>query len=631
MTLVMLANGDDPAKVTDKTWNAAFDRVKKAVDNGQIRRFTGNDYAPSLANGDLSAAMSWSGDISQIGNKHIHWNVPKDGGAIWTDNMLIPKGGDVYTASVYMNYVYDPKVQGLMEAGDPKQNITGIYYIPPVKGAGSGPRSSTRPSRNNPLIFPSAATLNSVHIFDNAALNNEKYQTEWNNLISGYELGLFHRHKGLTPYLLLAPGMIWLTIFFVVPLGYLAYQSLQSGNIDFGYAFTWAWGNYWTAIRDYRTQFIRSIEYAGMATVIALVVSYPVAYWIAFRGGRWKNLLLLFIVAPFFVTYLIRTLAWETILSDHGFVVHTLQSLHVLGSGGRLLATGTAVVAGITYNFLPFMALPLYVSLEQVDPRLIEAAEDLYANKIRAFLRVTLPLSLPGVVAGTLLTFIPAAGDFINAQLLGGPNNHMIGNVIESQVPRAERLSDGGRDVVHPHGRDPGLRRDLRVGRGHGAADGDGAVSAVAAERAPARRSFAASIWTARQAACPHRLLDSLLRLPDAADRGGRPLLVQQPGRQVQLHLAGLHVEQLALLERRSRNPERDRPLARDRVDREPRRDGARHDDRARARALQIPLPRGHEHPDLPAALDAGDRPRRLAADALPQFHVRARSASGRS
>jgi len=230
--------------------------------------------------------------------------------------------------------------------------------------------------------------------------------------------------------------LLWLAIFFVVPLGYLAYQSLQSGNVDFGYAFTWAWGNYWTAIRDYRTQFIRSIEFAGIATVIALVVSYPVAYWIAFRGGRWKNLLLLCIIAPFFVTYLIRTLAWETILSDHGFVVRTLGNLHllgVLGQNGHILSTGTAVVAGITYNFLPFMALPLYVSLEQIDPRLIEAAEDLYANKIRAFLRVTFPLSLPGVVAGTLLTFIPAAGDFINAQLLGGTQNHMIGNVIQSK------------------------------------------------------------------------------------------------------------------------------------------------------------------------------------------------------
>jgi spermidine/putrescine transport system permease protein len=246
-------------------------------------------------------------------------------------------------------------------------------------------------------------------------------------------LSFFQRHRGLTPYLLLGPGVLWLAVFFVVPLGFLAYQSLQSGNIDFGYAFTWSWGNYWNAIRDYRDQFIRSLEYAGIATVLALAISYPVAYWIAFRGGRWKNLLLLFIVAPFFVTYLIRTLAWETILSDHGFVVNTLQSLHILGSGGRLLATSTAVVTGITYNFLPFMALPLYVSLEQVDHSLIEAAQDLYASKWKAFLRVTLPLSLPGVVAGTLLTFIPAAGDFINAQLLGSPDNHMIGNVIQSK------------------------------------------------------------------------------------------------------------------------------------------------------------------------------------------------------
>jgi len=246
-------------------------------------------------------------------------------------------------------------------------------------------------------------------------------------------VGYLHRHRQLTPYLLLAPGVLWLAVFFLVPLGFLAYQSLQSGNIDFGYAFTWAWGNYWNAIRDYRGHFIRSLEYAGIATLLALVLSYPVAYWIAFRGGRWKNLLLLLIVAPFFVTYLIRTLAWETILSDHGVVVNTLQHLHILAPGGRVLATSTAVVTGITYNFLPFMALPLYVSLEQIDHTLIEAAQDLYASKWKAFLRVTLPLSLPGLVAGTLLTFIPAAGDFINAQLLGSPNNHMIGNVIQSK------------------------------------------------------------------------------------------------------------------------------------------------------------------------------------------------------
>ena len=246
-------------------------------------------------------------------------------------------------------------------------------------------------------------------------------------------MGFFHRNRGATPYLLLSPGMLWLGIFFLIPIGYLVDQSLQSQSAFFGTHFTWDWGNYWGAIKGYRGEFERSFIYAGLATVIALVASYPVAYWIAFRGGRWKNLLLLCIVAPFFVTYLIRTLAWETILADHGLVVRVLIDMHLIAPGGRILATGTAVVAGITYNFLPFMALPLYVSLEQIDPTLIEAAEDLYASKWRAFLRVTFPLSLPGVVAGTLLTFIPAAGDFINAQLLGSPTTHMIGNVIQAK------------------------------------------------------------------------------------------------------------------------------------------------------------------------------------------------------
>jgi spermidine/putrescine transport system permease protein len=246
-------------------------------------------------------------------------------------------------------------------------------------------------------------------------------------------VGFLHRHQNLTPYLLLAPWLLYLGLFFVVPLGFLAYQSLESGTFDVGYAFDWAWGNYWDAIQNYRGHFLRSLEYAGIATIVALLLGYPLAYWIAFRGGRWKNLLLLFIVAPFFVTYLIRTLAWETILSDQGPVVSLLRDIHVLGPDGRLLATSTAVVAGITYNFFPFMALPLYVALEQIDERLIEAAQDLYASKWKAFVRVTLPLSLPGVVAGTLLTFIPAAGDFINAQLLGSPRTHMIGNVIQSK------------------------------------------------------------------------------------------------------------------------------------------------------------------------------------------------------
>jgi spermidine/putrescine transport system permease protein len=246
-------------------------------------------------------------------------------------------------------------------------------------------------------------------------------------------LGFLHRHPWLTPYLLLAPGLAWLAVFFIVPLGFLAYQSLETGTFDVGYAFDWAWGNYWEGIDRYSDQLIRSLVYAGIATAIALGIGYPLAYWIAFRGGRWKGLLLILIIAPFFVTYLIRTLAWQTILADQGPVVELLRDVGVLGDSGRLLATSTAVVAGITYNFLPFMVLPLYVSLEQIDERLIEAAEDLYASRIQAFLRVTLPLSLPGLVAGTLLTFIPAAGDFINAELLGTPKQAMIGNVIQSK------------------------------------------------------------------------------------------------------------------------------------------------------------------------------------------------------
>ena len=242
-----------------------------------------------------------------------------------------------------------------------------------------------------------------------------------------------HRHKGLTPYLLLLPGIVWLTLFFVAPLGFLGYQSLQTGTFDTGYTFDWAFSNYWNAISDYHEQFVRSFVYAGIATIVALLVSYPLVYWIAFRAGRWKNVFLILIVAPLFVTYLVRTLAWLNILADQGPVVGFLRDIHVLGPDGRLLATSVAVVAGITYNFLPFMALPLYVSLEKIDRRLIEAATDLYASRATAFRKVTLPLALPGLFAGSLLTFIPACGDFINAALLGTPRQFMIGNVIQSK------------------------------------------------------------------------------------------------------------------------------------------------------------------------------------------------------
>jgi spermidine/putrescine transport system permease protein len=239
--------------------------------------------------------------------------------------------------------------------------------------------------------------------------------------------------KAALPYLLLVPGLGWLLLFFAVPLVYMALESLKTGTIDTGFQLTWEFSNYSNALKDYKEQFIRSFEYAGLATLIALLIGYPLAYVIAFRAGRWRNACLLLVIVPFFVTYLIRTLSWETILADSGIVVSTLKSLGIVSQDGRLLDTTVSVVAGITYNFLPFMILPLYASLERVDPRMLEAGYDLYGRRRDVFLRVTLPLSMPGVVAGVLLTFIPAAGDFINAQLLGTPKQFMIGNVIQSR------------------------------------------------------------------------------------------------------------------------------------------------------------------------------------------------------
>lgn len=241
----------------------------------------------------------------------------------------------------------------------------------------------------------------------------------------------------MTPYLLLAPGLLWLVLFFVVPMYFMGRLSLESpldpGALTTAYEFTWQWSNFSDALSEFDAQFARSFLYAGIATSLALLIAYPLAYFIAFRGGRWKNLLLFCVVAPFFTTYLIRTLAWQTILSDQSPAVDLLRTMGLVSEGGRVLDTPTSVIAGLTYNFLPFMILPIYASLERIEPSVIEAAKDLYASAAAAFWRVTLPLSAPGVVAGTLLTFIPAAGDYINADFLGGPAQSMIGNVIQSK------------------------------------------------------------------------------------------------------------------------------------------------------------------------------------------------------
>ena len=238
--------------------------------------------------------------------------------------------------------------------------------------------------------------------------------------------------RRLIPYFLLGPGVIWLLVFFLVPMYYMARLSLYSGTLEQGFTFNWDWANFSDSLTLYDTQFFRSLLYAGAATVLCLLIGYPLAYAIAFKAGRWRNVLLFAVIAPFFTTYLIRTLAWETILSDQSPVVDVLRAVGILGDDGRVLATGSAVIAGLTYNFLPFMVLPLYASLERIDANLIEAANDLYASARTAFRKVTLPLSAPGIVAGTLLTFIPAIGDYVNAFFLGSPTNRMIGNTIQS-------------------------------------------------------------------------------------------------------------------------------------------------------------------------------------------------------
>ena len=239
--------------------------------------------------------------------------------------------------------------------------------------------------------------------------------------------------RSLLPYLFLGPGLLWLIVFYAIPLVNQAGVSLMTGNPESGYTLQWHFATYTDAISDYATQFGRSVLYSGIATILCLVIGFPLAYFIAYKAGRWKNFMLLLVVLPFFTSYVLRTVSWQLILNDNGWVVSRFKDVGLLSENGRLLASTKAVVAGITYNFLPFMILPLYVSLEKIDRRFIEAATDLYASRATAFRKVTLPLALPGIFAGSLLTFIPACGDFINAALLGTPNQYMIGNVIQSK------------------------------------------------------------------------------------------------------------------------------------------------------------------------------------------------------
>ncbi|TDC57346.1 ABC transporter permease [Actinomadura sp. KC345] len=256
------------------------------------------------------------------------------------------------------------------------------------------------------------------------------------------------RRRGrLAPYLMVLPGGLWLAAFFLVPAALMVSLSLQTGNLVDGFRQTLHWQNYTDGLSTYGDTFARSLWYGLLATAACIAISYPAAYWIAFRGGRHKTTYLFLILLPYFVSFILRTVAWKLVLTDNGPVLGPLRDNGILPDGFRVLDTGFAVVSGLTYNFLPFMVLPIYVALERIGPHAVEAARDLYASRVQAFARVVLPLSLPGVFAGVVMTFVPASSDYVNAELLGGPHNTMIGNVIQAEYfnsgayPTASALS----------------------------------------------------------------------------------------------------------------------------------------------------------------------------------------------
>ena len=251
------------------------------------------------------------------------------------------------------------------------------------------------------------------------------------------------RKASLTPYLLVLPGMLWLAVFFAVPLMTMSSVSLQEGTLERGFSFAWKWSNYTSQMSQYSGHIVRSVVAAAVVTLVTLVLSYPMMYWIATRGGSRKNLYLLLMLLPYFVPFLIRTIAWKFLLADSGILLGTLKDLGILFEGFRILDTREAAIAGMIYNFFPFMALPLYVALERLDPGLLDAASDLYATRAQAFRKVTFPLSMPGVLAGSLLTFIPAVGDFIDAEFLGGADFRMIGNVIDAKFGESFDYPEG--------------------------------------------------------------------------------------------------------------------------------------------------------------------------------------------
>ena len=367
---------------------------------------------------------------------------------LWSDNFMIPYTTDkADLASEFINFFYDPKNAAILTAE--------IQYISPVDGVAErahrdgrrGGRARRQPARRTRPTSSSPST----RIFGPLEPRRRRevrqavrgdHRLRLTAMADGDERDDQGRKRARrAPWLLLAPGLLFLFLFFFFPLYTLFRMSLSASPSRFADpVFGWEWSNFGNAFSQYGDQFIRSFLYAALATLLALIIAYPLAYVIAFRGGRFKSVLLGLVVVPFFTNFLIRTLAWKTILGDQGAVVGLLRDVGILGPTGTLLRTPLAVVGGLTYNFLPFMVLPIYVALEKIDPRLIDAARDLYSNTWRAFRKIVFPLSLPGVFAGSLLVFIPAAGDFVNAYYLGSTKTTMIGNVVQNQFLRAGRL-----------------------------------------------------------------------------------------------------------------------------------------------------------------------------------------------
>ena len=251
----------------------------------------------------------------------------------------------------------------------------------------------------------------------------------------------------MVPYFLILPGTVWLVVLFIVPMVAMLSLSLTQGDVTYGFQQTFHFQTYWYVLTTFKAQVERSVVYGLISTVVQIALAYPIAYWIAFRAGRRKNTYLFLLLLPFFVSFVLRTRSWQMLLGDNGPILNPLKHAGILSANYHILQTTGAVIGGLTYNYLPFMILPIYVALERVDPRLIEAAYDLYATRVRTFRKVILPLSLPGVFAGVVITFVPVASDYVNAQILGGPNNNMIGNIIQQyffvnqQYPIAAALS----------------------------------------------------------------------------------------------------------------------------------------------------------------------------------------------